>query len=120
MPRTHKIKETEQELQNQSFDETFGVLVTEGLAYNPSTNTLDRVITPQEPVRVDAQSSGSVTTVYEGYVKNGFTAQTASSIWKIKKTTIDSTSGTTVAVTYADGDQNYDNVWDNRASLAYS
>lgn len=44
--RAIKIKETEQYIQNQSFDEDFNVLVTENLVYNPQTGTLDRMVQP--------------------------------------------------------------------------
>lgn len=41
---------------------------------------------------------------------------TSASLWRIAK--IDTTSQ--VVMTWADGDTNFDNVWDNRASLSYS
>lgn len=37
--------------------------------------------------------------------------------WAIRKIT---TTGTVLAVEWADGDDNYDNVWTDRASLSYS
>jgi len=37
--------------------------------------------------------------------------------WKIKRIQI---SGQTITQTWADGNQNYDNIWDNRLSLSYS
>lgn len=37
--------------------------------------------------------------------------------WQIKKIT---TTGPDVEITFADGDANFDNVWDDRASLTYS
>lgn len=40
-----------------------------------------------------------------------------SPVWQIQRIT---TSGTLLAVEYADGDDRFDNVWDNRASLGYS
>ena len=36
-------------------------------------------------------------------------------VWQIKK--IDNTSG--VIITWADGNENFDNIWDNRESLTY-
>lgn len=42
---------------------------------------------------------------------------TAAAAWRIKKLI---ETGPDVAVTWADGDSDFDNVWDNRASLSYS
>jgi len=44
-------------------------------------------------------------------------ATTSSSVWRIKR--VDNTSGD-IAILWADGDETFDNVWDNRASLSYS
>lgn len=38
-------------------------------------------------------------------------------VWKIKRLL---TTGTVLAVEFADGNPKYDNVWDDRASLSYS
>jgi hypothetical protein len=43
-------------------------------------------------------------------------SDTSQAVWQIKR--IDETSG--VIILFADGDSNYNNVWDNRASLNYS
>lgn len=56
----------------------------------------------------------SLTVTYIGQAKPG--TATSSALWRIKK--IDTTSGT--VITFADGDDLFDNVWDNRASLSYS
>ena len=45
-----------------------------------------------------------------------FAAPTSSSTWRIRK--IDTSTG--VDVKWADGNSNYDNVWDDRASLTYA
>lgn len=45
-----------------------------------------------------------------------FAASPSSAIWRIRK--IDTTSG--VDVKWADGNSNYDNVWDDRTSLTYA
>lgn len=42
-------------------------------------------------------------------------SSTANPVWRIKR--INTTSG--VIVEWADGNYNFDNVWDNRASLTY-
>lgn len=38
-------------------------------------------------------------------------------VWQIRKIT---QTGTVVSVMYADGNDRFDNVWDNRAALVYS
>lgn len=58
--------------------------------------------------------SGDSNIIYIGEAANG-TATSAAS-WKVTK--LDTTS--LLAVKYADGNLNYDNVWDNRESLTYS
>jgi hypothetical protein len=37
-------------------------------------------------------------------------------VWQVKK--VDETSG--IIITWADGDANFDNIWNNRTSLTYS
>ena len=51
---------------------------------------------------------------YLGHAEPG--ASTASAVWRVKR--IDTSSGVTTA--WADGNANFDNVWNNRASLSYS
>jgi hypothetical protein len=55
------------------------------------------------------------TTTYFGYAKQG--AATSASDWQIVRATL---SGTTTTFEYADGDEDYDNEWDERANLSYS
>lgn len=50
---------------------------------------------------------------YVGYAVPG--SSTASAVWRIKR--IDATTG--LAIRFADGNANFDNVWNNRASLSY-
>ena len=66
-----------------------------------------------ETVRV-AENSGDSNITYVGSSYPG--ADTSVSEWQIKK--IDETSGTNV--TFADGNDNYDNEWDERENLSYS
>ena len=42
-------------------------------------------------------------------------SSTAAPVWRIKR--LDTTSG--IIIQWADGNQHFDNVWDNRASLTY-
>ncbi len=52
-----------------------------------------------------------------GYLgKAAFGVLTSDATWQVRK--IDFSSG--VVMTAADGDANFDNVWDDRASLTYS
>ena len=39
-------------------------------------------------------------------------------LWQIRKLTY--SSGNLVDIQYADGDRNFDNIWDNRVTLSYS
>jgi len=57
----------------------------------------------------------SATVTYVGKAATG--AATASAVWQIQRLT---TTGADLAVTWADGDSNYNNVWDNRTSLSYN
>lgn len=54
------------------------------------------------------------TTEYLGWAEPG-TATSAAS-WRVKKIT---TTGSDIAITWADSNRNFDNAWDNRASLTY-
>ncbi len=48
----------------------------------------------------------------------GVGSSPSSSVWRIQKLVF--TSAGSVTITFADGNVNFDNVWDNRASLSYS
>lgn len=63
-------------------------------------------------VRVDDASS-TVTYVGEAAVASS----EGSATWRIKKL---ETTGTVLKITWADGNNNFDNIWTNRASLSYS
>lgn len=69
------------------------------------------------------QSSGQIelventgTYIYVGWATFG--TSTGSAYWRIHRTTLSGSNIT--AVERADGNDNYDNEWDNRASLSYS
>lgn len=59
-------------------------------------------------------NSGDSNIQYVGSAAPG--TPTSANTWRIQK--IDSTTGT--VVTWADGNTNFDNIWDNRESLTYS
>jgi hypothetical protein len=54
-------------------------------------------------------------TTYIGYA--GFGAVTSDAAWQIKKIV---KNGTVTTITWADGDDRYDNIWNNRTALTYS
>jgi len=56
----------------------------------------------------------SATITYIGEAEPG--SATSAAVWRIRR--VDTSSGTTV--TWADGNQNFDNIWDNRIGLTYS
>lgn len=77
----------------------------------PNGNLL--VISGPSAVRLDDYSTTNV--IYVGKALVGSTTSAAK--WQIKK--IDQTTG--LVITFADGDANYDNIWDNRATtITYS
>lgn len=57
----------------------------------------------------------SSTVTYVGESRQG--AATSAAQWRIFKLT---QSGDTGVITFADGNDQFDNIWDNRASLSYS
>ena len=65
----------------------------------------------------DSPSSGD-TTYYTGWSSPG-AGGTDAAVWKIRKVVVDS-SGDITESGFADGNLNYDNVYDDRASLSYS
>ena len=69
-----------------------------------------------ETVIID-EASATVTYIGKAIPGSDTTQHKSEAIWKIKK--IDSTSNPTLIV-YADGNSDYDNIWDNRALLTYS
>lgn len=57
----------------------------------------------------------STTLTYVGEAATG--TPTASALWRIKRLT---QTGTVLLIEWADGNGNFDNVFDNRSALAYS
>lgn len=64
------------------------------------------------PSKID---EATATLVYVGYTKT-LGADSSLGQWKIKK--IEKT-GTVWEIKYADGDEQYDNIWNNRGALNY-
>lgn len=100
-----ETQHSEQAILNDGFDRDFNVPVSEQLGFDGQN--LSRMQADDLAVRYD--SAG-----YIGYAAPG--SLTSAAKWQICK--LDSSSG--VALTYANGSGNYNQVWDNRASLSYS
>jgi len=47
-----EIEKSEQQVQNWSFDEKFKVLATEGLVYDSTNDTLNRIVQPTTPTDI--------------------------------------------------------------------
>jgi len=66
-------------------------------------------------VRIENDSSGNPEYVGEANPNR----DTNTTGWRIKKITYDS-DGNPTEVNWADGNSNFDNIWDNRATYTYS
>ena len=64
-----------------------------------------------EQTKVDTVSNAEI---YYGFAQCGRLSSEAA--WKIERKVV---VGTEATIQWADGDGNYDNVWDNRTSLTY-
>lgn len=102
---------SEQHRGNFSYDEENQVNVFEPVTYIPGGG-LDRLTTDNLALIVDDTTTAD--TIYIGKAKTG--TSSSDSDWQIKK--IDTTSY--IVMTWADGDAEFNNVWDNRTSLSYS
>jgi hypothetical protein len=72
------------------------------------------VLTGQPNLRQEADTTDG-TVIYFGSAE--LTSETSDGVWKIQKIII---SGSDISVTWADGNSNFDNIYDNRTSLSYS
>lgn len=111
-PSVGKTKYTEQTIQNFGFDENFKIPIRLGYKYNRSTGAVEAEAGDNLATQV-ATNSGDANITYLGEAAIG--EATSAATWQIMK--IDRTSGT--VITWADSNENYDNVWDNRESLDY-
>lgn len=98
--------------QNTATNKTDGYAITGSTVGEKRGLDMSIIDCKQEAKRVDDTSTINVT--YFGYAEVG--SVTSSAVWRIKK--VDETSG--LVETFADGNSNFDNVWDNRVSLTYS
>jgi hypothetical protein len=83
-----------------------------GSLINPATEDTQLLILGNNATQIDDTSTTSVT--YIGKASIGSSA--ASAVWQIQKID-ESTSPTTIK--WADGDSNFDNIFNNRTSLTY-
>ncbi len=68
------------------------------------------------PIRVTTRVDDASTTVtYVG--EAAFGGSESESVWRIKKL---ETTGTVLKILWADGNDNFDNIWANRASITYT
>ena len=113
-----RTKRSSQAIDNFSFDEDFLGKVVElvkrnqaGTAieyFNPAT---EETLAGTMSIAVDETSTVGV--IYVGKAAIG--SSISSPVWQVKKIYEDSTPSQ-----WADGNSNFDNVWDNRPSLTYS
>ena len=75
-----------------------------------------RTIVEASVLTIRQQNDSSGLPIYIGVAVPG--SATSSAVWQIRKFTYSDNFLT--SVTFADGDEYFDNVWDNRASLSYS
>jgi len=93
------------------------VTVTDGTNDMPAMDSADRPGFQQSvemPLAFRIDWAGDAV-CYAGWAEPGTSGGSAG--WRIKKIAL---SGDDVTVTWADGDADFDNVWDNRDSLDYS
>lgn len=104
------IERTVQDMVGWSFDNEFKVITIAQVEYdgaNVVRKQSDNVAT-----RIDDTTTANVS--YVGKAPVG--SATSSAVWQIKR--IDTSSG--AITTWADGDAQFNNIWDNRSSLSYS
>lgn len=68
-------------------------------------------------MQVDDATVG-VGTTYQGWAAPG--ALTSAASWRIRRIVDTGAADTDTSITFADGNRNFDNIWDNRAALSYS
>lgn len=71
-----------------------------------------KIVDAAAGIQIDTTDTNNL---YVGVSQVGTTTSTAT--WQIKKIVI---SGANISILWADGNQKFDNVWDDRASLSYS
>lgn len=103
---------TEQLLQNKSFDREFNVLVTEGLGYDGAN--VQRLNASNMAFRLEYD--GNNNPIYLGLAAPG--TATSDTLWQIRKLTFDGNNNVT-AIQYADGTPSFTKEWDERTTGGY-
>lgn len=70
---------------------------------------------PVKPARSTVIDEYDSSTTYIGKAKLG--ALTADAVWQIRKIVV---NGTVTTIKWADSNERYDNVWDDRTALTYT
>ena len=97
---------------NVTVTEDASIIVTTGVQGPPGIGI-------EELENVYAQQIDFITDdeFYRGEAVPG--SLTSGAVWRIRKIVVNPTDGDT-STTWADGDSEFDNIWDNRLSLSYS
>ncbi len=104
------VQYTTQDILNESFNDAYKILQLAGYQFDGTA--FQPVSGGAQAIQLDSTTTAN--TVYVGVAPPG--TATSSGSWQIQK--IDTSSG--VGVTWANGNGDYSNIWDNRASLSYS
>lgn len=96
-------------------DTGFNVNGTDGVTASVDGLEFEGGILVEEGVYAMRYDEVDETTAYKGEAAPG--TVTSDATWRIARYTF---TGPDVTVEFADGDKNFDNIWDNRASLSYS
>lgn len=107
---------TKRQLDFGSFDPNYSVFVSEGLAYNPATGDLERVIQTDKNWAEFVSTDTNNNPVYQGWAPVGSNASAA--VWRIKKLGWDASSNF-VSSQWADSNDEFDNVWTSVSALTY-
>lgn len=108
-----KIKYSQQEIMNQSFDEDYGLSVVE-LAGFDGVNS-QRINASNLNIQIEYDASNNP--IYLGFAAPG--ALTTDAKWQIRYLTYDVSNNIT-SMTYASGTPNFDKKWSTRDTYVYS
>lgn len=76
-----------------------------------------RITSGAMAMQVDDATVG-VGTTYQGWAEPG--TLTSAALWRVRRIIQTGASDSDYSITFADGNRNFDNIWDNRAALSYS
>jgi len=104
-----KIKYSQQEILNQSFDEDYGLLVVEGAGFDGISS--QRINASNLNLQLEYDTSNNP--IYLGLAAPG--SLTTEAKWQIRYLTFDGSNNIT-SMTYANGTPNFDKKWSARAT----